>query len=324
MGFDSRLCGTGGRCVTYMQRLAQTVADASTQEIGRVGRRVAGTARAALVKARDPTIVFAMGPERLYAPLSHELPRYLHAHPRYARNVTTIAQLVGERHPRPTMIDIGANIGDTAVLARVAVPDLPILCIEGDQRYAELLRANVGAWSNVEIEAPCLLGDKSGTIGGALNTSNGTGTFVEDGEAESRIEQLDHVLRRYPRFASPSLIKSDTDGFEARILAGASDTLERSKPVLFVEYDPDLLARAGSVGLKMLADLRDRGYGPTVVYDNFGDLLMLADLRQPRVLADLDRYTRQKPSFYLDLALFPADQAADAEELHAREASPAR
>ncbi len=256
---------------------------------------------------------------KLRAPLSHELPHYRHSHERYALNVATLAQLVSETNEASTMVDVGANVGGTAALVRSTAPRLPILCIEGDPGFADLLKHNVGGWPGVDIHAPCLLAERSGTIAERLEPSRGTATFNSDGGTGVSVSSLDDVLDRYARFLNPSLIKSDTYGLEARIMAGAARTHERARPVLFLEHAPRLLSACGSDGLELLGRLREYEYGAVVVYGTFGDVLCLADIQNVRLFDDLHHYVSHRPSFYIDLAVFPLDRSRNAQELYRRE-----
>jgi FkbM family methyltransferase len=300
-------------------RLAQRTNDLALRSGSRGVRRGASLLRSVLISASDPTVDIDVEGFKLRARLSHEFPYYRRTHARYGSNVATLARLVCEASERPTMIDVGANIGDTVALARSTAPRLPILCIEGNQDFATLLKYNVGGWPDVDIEGPCLLADVSGTIVGHLASSRGTAKLTSGIGTVTRMSSLDDVLDRHPRFSSPALIKSDTDGFEARVIAGAVRTLQRAHPVLFLEYDPQLLSAQGSDGLALLERLRELGYGPTVVYDNFGDALCLTDLGNVRLFDDLDRYASRRPLFYFDLAVFPLERSADADELYRRE-----
>lgn len=300
-------------------RLAQRSNDLALRSRSQWLRRGGSLLRRVLISTGDPIVDIEVEGVKLRAQLSHELPHHRRSHQRYALNVATLAQLVSETNETPTMVDVGANIGDTAALARSTAPRLPILCIEGDPGFAGLLKHNVGGWPGVDIHAPCLLAEVSGTIAGRLEPSRGTATFNADGGTGVTVSSLDDVLDRYPRFSYPSLIKSDTDGFEARIMAGAARTLERACPVLFLEYDPRLLSACGSDGLELLGRLREHEYGAVVVYDNFGDALCLADIQNVRLFDDLHRYASHRPFFYLDLAVFPLDRPRDAQELYRRE-----
>jgi FkbM family methyltransferase len=282
-------------------------------------RRSGGLLRHALISMGDPIVDIEVEGVKLRAPLSHELPHYRRSHERYALNVALLAQLVSELTKAPTMVDIGANVGDTAALARSTAPGLPILCIEGDPGYSVLLKINAADWPDVEIHAPCFLADASKTITGRLQPSRGTTTFDSGSGIGVSASTLDDVLEKYPRFSNPSLIKSDTDGFEARIMAGAEKTIKRAQPVLLLEYHPLLLSGCGSDGLELLGRLREYKYGAAVVYDNLGYALCLTDIRSVRLFEDLHDYASRRPFFYFDFAVFPLDRSCDARELYQRE-----
>ena len=56
------------------------------------------------------------------------------AYPQYSQNLPRLVGLVASKYPRPGLIDVGANIGDTVRFVR-AVDDTPVLCIEGNEDY---------------------------------------------------------------------------------------------------------------------------------------------------------------------------------------------
>ena len=112
------------------------------------------------------------------------------------------------------------------------------------------------------------------------------------------------------------LIKTDTDGFDLRIIRGAERTLE-SGPVLFFEYDPDMLA--GDDGPAFLRWLGDVGYSDLLVWDNTGPPAARHDTVRGLTLADLDRYYRGNPDAYCDIAAFARKDSDLAQDLRARE-----
>jgi FkbM family methyltransferase len=59
-----------------------------------------------------------------------------------------------------------------------------------------------------------------------------------------------------------SLVKIDVQGAEARVLAGASETLRGLRPTLLVEVDDERLRRQGSSAGELLDDLAALGYTP--------------------------------------------------------------
>ena len=299
--------------------LAQMLYDRTLAARSPLAQRVTSRVHKSVTKRVDPTISIDVEGIHLHAPLSHRLPFYRRVHPRWDRNIGVLAALVSEQNPDATMIDIGANVGDTTAMARTAARRLPILCVEGNPRFAALLRANASVLGDVEIAAPVLLSDTDGSVRGSFREWGGTAAFDAD-EAGPHVESvtLDRLLATHPRFSTPALLKSDTDGYEAKILAGARQTLLHARPVLLLEYEPEMLDATGIDGLSMLRALLQLDYRPLLVYDSTGVPLFMTSLDAERLLADLDRYAREK-STYLEMAVFPRGAESLAEELHGRE-----
>src|ERR1700761_3190135 len=80
------------------------------------------------------TVVRDVQGVRLAMPWSHRLPDYARLFPSYRQNVVNLAAGLGEIDKPLGVIDIGANIGDSAmqILAKV---DARVLCVEGDPAY---------------------------------------------------------------------------------------------------------------------------------------------------------------------------------------------
>lgn len=130
---------------------------------------------------------------------------------------------------------------------------MAILCVEGDDRFVPFLRANTARWSDITLAAPVLLAERTEQVQGHMVSAGGTSRFELRGDEVTRVFALDNLLDERHDFRSPALIKSDTDGFEERVVRGAASTLAGCGPVLFLEYYPDMLRAAGSDGLGMLS-----------------------------------------------------------------------
>lgn len=280
-----------------MDRLAQGVSDHLLAD--RRPRRSADILRRVLVeRAGDPDVTATVAGTSLRLPLSHQLPHYRRKHPAYSENLGVIAGLVSRAGGR-TMIDIGANVGDSVAIVKAHAPDMAILCVEGDPLYVPYLRDNVAPWDDdVELAAPVLLGDHTGDVQGALRRVGGTTHLASDASGSVGLVTLDDLLVEHPAFADPALLKSDTDGFEHSILRGAAGVLERAHPVLVLEYDPSMLTREGGDGLELLRWLRSLGYAHIAFYDNFGARLVRTTLDQEALLGDLHDYLATSSAVY--------------------------
>jgi hypothetical protein len=242
--------------------LVRAILAASPEKItGRARLKALIAARRLLVRLRDPLLRWPVGDARLLLPLSHELPFYRHDHPLYDRAIGHVAGDTGG-----PIVDIGANVGDTAAEMR-ARTDAPILCIEPDDRFFAILSRNAAQLEPVELE-----------------------------HAAVGAESLTRILAAHPAFAEPALVKIDTDGMDVPIVLANLDFLERVKPVLFFEYDPHFGATPD-----VFERLREIGYRRMDVYENTGELARTLELP-----GDIhDEYVGHGGARYADVCIYP-------------------
>ena len=235
--------------------------DATTRS-GRARLKAAIGARRLLVRLGDPTVLYRVGTIELELPLSHELPFYQHDHPRYDRQLGTIAAELGG-----PVVDVGANVGDSAAAIR-AESEVPILCIEGDPKFFALLERNARRIGDVELERAFV----EGPARGRLQRVAGTAHIVEGDEALAS-KPLAQILEGHPTFSRPALIKLDTDGMDIPILLANLALLEDLRPVLFFEYDPHIGADPA-----IFERLREAGYRTADWYENTGEHVATVEL----------------------------------------------
>ncbi len=256
-----------------------------TTRVGRARLRSAIQARRLLVRLADPAVRYRIGSVELELPLSHELPFYRHDHPSYDRQLGAIAAALGG-----PVVDVGANVGDTAAAIR-AESDVPILCVEGDPTFFDLLERNAAKIGGVELEQAFVEGPNVGRIARGAGTAR-----VTEGDEALRSKPLERILEQHPAFARPALIKLDTDGMDVPILLENLSLLERLRPVLFFEYDPHVGA-----GPQVFERLREIGYATADWYENTGE--HVATLELPGHLHDL--YVGHGSARYADVCVRP-------------------
>ena len=270
----------------------------------------------------DPAVVYQYGQTKLFLPLSHDLPLYKKTLPNYSTNVARIAVAIERKYPTLTIIDIGANVGDTVLLLREST-QCPILCIDGDPRFFSYLKQNSEKWDDVEL-LQAFVGDKQEVISGQITVGSGSGHIAEDRNGKNFIElrQLRGILENHPRFAKPKLIKIDTDGYDCRILRSELVLLQKLKPVIFFEYDPYFLAKTGDAGLSIFDDLASSGYQTLMFYMNTGEYMLSVDINNIRLLEDLHHYfTGWKGHRYCDICAIHMDDSDIATSLRESEIS---
>jgi FkbM family methyltransferase len=175
--------------------------------------------------------------------------------------VDSILSLV---RPGDHALDIGANIGfHSLALARAVGPEGHVTAIEPQRFCFQLLCANMianqlttvhclraaaGAASGT-CEVPCLDPSSPHNAGGTSVSLTGTGTQNMDKVPLITVDSL--TLDRC------NFIKIDTEGFEVEVVLGATATLARCLPVLYVEVHDqdklrDLIAALGPFGYRLV------------------------------------------------------------------------
>ena len=286
----------------------------------RLGFEAVRAVRKAQIRIHDPLVTYEIGEIALRIPLSHQLPYFRKQFPQYSSNIGRIGVAIQNKYPDMSLVDIGANVGDTVAIVR-QYAHFPILCVEGSSAYLPLLRHNVDLLTDVEIEA-AFVGRASGPVPAGVRMEGGTAHLVmgSPGQGNIALSSFDEIILRHPRFASAKLVKSDTDGMDCQILAGAAEFLARERPALFFEYDPDLTARFGTRAIHVFDVLEAADYRYALVYENIGDLILLLDLRDKRLRSDLDAFFSGRSGLrYADICALHATDSDLALAMHESE-----
>jgi FkbM family methyltransferase len=287
---------------------AQLLTDRLTRPGGEPTRRVSWLARRALLALTDPPVSLDVAGQRIRLPLSHDLPAIRGALPDYASNVGRAAAAAAAKgHP---VIDVGANVGDTVAIVRAEVPPARILAIEGAREHLAFLRENVSGLEGVEVAA-AYLGDKNQILEAKREVRRGSGRLVP-GDADAQqveVVTLDRLLEAHPAFGAAAFLKVDTDGFDARVLRGATGLLANARPVVFFELHPRLMAQSDPEGVGILTFMSELGYHDMVVYTERGELLAALRADGPRTGDDLIAYASRDARRYWDVCIFHADDA---------------
>jgi FkbM family methyltransferase len=208
----------------------------------------------------------------LHLPWSHRLPDYTAAYPSFGQNLVDVAQVIAQREPPFDIIDIGANVGKSALQILKKV-DARILCVEGDPYWLPFLERNVGHAPQVTIFPTVLIPKMA--LGSPLRPirSGGTTCFVSGAVPDCNVRTADpDMLRSGTSYLDRvRLIKSDVDGWDCRLVPETAKVWREHHPVLFFEYDPRLAKSAGDPNPKEVWKLLgELGYLDVVAWDNYG------------------------------------------------------
>ena len=174
-------------------------------------------------------------------------------------------RLLGLAQRGMTVIDVGANIGDTLLsIGQRVGPQGKVIGFEANPETLKKCQANIAlnAMTQVGVEGVAL-GAAAGVLGfgRAASGNSGADRFMPGGGGaitvplitlDSYVSEavLDHI----------DLIKIDVEGFEMNVLRGADATLAKFRPVLFLELCDANLREQGSSAVELLAWLEARGY----------------------------------------------------------------
>jgi FkbM family methyltransferase len=307
-----------------LTKIAQSIYNAYLAELrqGDSGNRRRRTrlrrARRFLLKLVDPDITASLDGFAFHTPfssniiLSHfELPFYDSVLPRLAR-VVCVARggLV--------MLDIGANIGAATYLVSRETSGR-FLCVEPNPRFKASLTRNLAQIPHSRARFVALTDEtRRGTV--KHNYADGNSNIEASTQGGEWLDfiTLDALLDEEAGYRAPNLVKIDTEGFELRILRGATGLLAAHRPVLFFEFFPAFIRREGGDPDALFVLLRQHGYDRFIFYDGAGNLLTSADGGQNEQLQSLRLYCDVRHSFF-DVAAFPSAEAALSRSFQASE-----
>lgn len=231
--------------------------------------------------------------------------KYMKMHPEYDRNFPTLAKFAREKYPNGVIIDIGANIGDTiAMLATYGVSN-DIIAIEGEINYYRLLLENKKLFKNNIKTFNIFLGEKTEEVDAGLDIEKGTAKLIKSLREKTKVMSFDDFYNK-EKFENVVLFKSDTDGYDLKVLKGAKDFLNNFKPIIFFEYDEYYFTLNSESGIEIFPVLYGLGYQKAIFYDNYGRFLISIDTNSFNHIEQLTRYIKNRKGKidYYDIALF--------------------
>jgi len=298
------------------------IPDPKGRRRGKVQRRAFALLRRMLAGRNDRFIRYRLGGHEILLPLAHDLPLIRSSFPQYSTNIARLCSYVSGEYPNLCLVDIGANIGDTVAIIR-ELSQCPILCVEGDEYYFNILSENIRRAKFLSVKTVhAFVATYTGEIKGQLVSAAGTAHFVEGKTNPVKATKLSRLLNDFPEFQSPKILKIDTDGFDCSILRSELEWLGERRPIIFFEYDPFFFCNQSYDGKRIFEDLSAVGYTFAIFYDNFGDYLTSVDLQHDtQILADLQNYyIGRNGQQYADVAVFHGEDRELAGYIRVKEA----
>jgi FkbM family methyltransferase len=199
--------------------------------------------------------------------------------------------------PGSLVIDVGANVGFfTRRFATWVGPQGRVLAIEPERVNFDRLCASTARFGTVET-LQGVAADRDGTLNLVINPIHpGDHHIGAEGVPVTAFTVDRLVVARNSR--PLSLIKIDVQGAELAVIEGAVATLERLRPALVVEVDPQSLNRMGLTAADLFGRLDQLGYRAHAL----GDAGWSDALAPKAALAVLENCD----SAYLDFVFLPS------------------
>lgn len=244
-------------------------------------------------------------------PLSHRMPLYRNMFRRYDEAPKRLSDYIRESRGSLSMIDVGANIGDTVLTTNPGTND-GYLAIEPHPDFIEYLRSNVGSIAGIVIEQ-LACGQTEGVVA-IGEAARGTARNDEGSPAASvRMRPLDDVWEDVWGGRRVDFLKIDTDGFDVDVLIGALRLIESQEPWILYECDIALTLDGFDRHFEIFSALRSVGYERIIAFDNFGNMLDSIGLDEhSRLRRLLLSQNAHGPIYYHDVLAVPPTMDADA------------
>lgn len=228
-----------------------------------------------------------------------------------------LAAAIYKKYPGMTVIDVGANVGDTIAVLKSAV-EVPVIGVEGDDTSFQFLEKNVIQFSNVFI-VKTFLGEKTQETKVSMDKSGWNNTIIPDagGTQQITLKTLDEVISSGSfGKADIKLLKVDVEGFDTIVLRGAAAIIHQHKPVLFFEYNRENMIAINEHGLSTILSFREEGYRKIAFFDHKGTLVAATDLQNEEVIKYLHEYISSKHNLlgYYDICIFHEADTAVADD----------
>lgn len=173
----------------------------------------------------------------------HDLDKYTDYN--YARFTRTYIQDNGS-----IVLDVGANIGITSIIAASLLPRSPVIAFEPGEQNHELLARNISGNGFRNIQAFRLaIGDENlDKISFEENSAWGCIDLARPPHAEDPpCTTIDSFIQRLSPPGKVSAIKVDVEGFELNVLKGAENTIKAHLPLFYLELNSWCLTTFGNI-----------------------------------------------------------------------------
>ena len=211
-----------------------------------------------------------------------------------------------------SIIDVGANSGDTLASMYLTDRNHVFLCIDADAKFFRYLKSNADLLpkSKDRIKVVnCLVG---ADVDNVVLIGTGTRTAKINPQIRGdlkliRSRRLDEIVTEN-QVSNVSVIKSDVDGFDYDVLLSGTTTINNNQPVLYFECDARESCQVDGYK-KVLKILSDGGYDQYAIFDNYGAIMAVvsdstAVYEMISYTFNLNKLGSKRTLYYVDILAF--------------------
>jgi FkbM family methyltransferase len=247
-----------------------------------------------------------IGSNAILLPIYHQLAWTINYNKLYSTNLGRINKYIAKFSNDYLIIDIGANVGDSAFFLREMDNVNKIICVEGNPEYLPLLKQNTENLERIKV-IETFVGKAEEVIQGKL-VSDGKGTtLIKEGNDGTVIKymSLEEIIDGETGNNTIRLLKIDTDGYDCPIIKGNMEVIRKYSPVVFFEYAPSCFPNGMDEYFDIFNFLKENEYCYFVFYDGAGNyLISCGEHELDRVSKEMQFYFSSGYKSYGDIAVF--------------------
>lgn len=247
---------------------------------------------------------YLIGFFEILLPAEHLLPEHQAENRMYDRLLPFVGALLPAS---TTVIDVGANVGDTLASMVSKNVSCSYVCIEPEDKFFPFLEKTksqvLSRYPEIQID---LHQQILSSMGGkrALKGVDGTRTSQVDEIGGVPSVSLDSIVQK-EGYGSISLLKIDVDGWDWDVILSSRKLIEANRPIIYFEMyvqTNEMFAGYESA----LALVKDQEYEEFYIFDSFGayifftsDIAQISELARYLLAQAQDKSTRTM--YYLDI-----------------------
>jgi FkbM family methyltransferase len=208
-----------------------------------------------------------IGSRIMVLPPGHPLSMWASLHKDYDN---FLPKLVKRMNSNESIIDIGANVGDTLFRFIDTNSKPNYFSVEADQYFFKYLKKNKELLEKEIQDKVTLINELVGkNLKGNLTQKSNLGTkFLVESPDGLETKSLDEIIIDR-NIQNIKLIKVDVDGYDYNVLLSAMNEIKKNKPSLFFEY----MSLNKIEYIELIKMLYEIGYSEWTIINNYGSVI---------------------------------------------------